>query len=248
MISEIQSHVKRDVIVRQTDVEFIDEPDDDENDDDNRKEKITVYEPVLEDIQTSSGEKVTNEKGLIREFRSKDSRTNRISQMAVVDDVIAGLEELLIDESYGLKNIEFLDKSGELTTNRSRISLQLPDIASGRWNRKDDKIRTIVLIQLKFIFYTNFYYIVEIDRFSENEHFKGLTIESSTKLSQTQIKSLMEEIVKKEGKNITDKEKVITIKTFKHNKGGMSWAAKVEGLIADKFEIHRINFRQTAKS
>lgn len=243
MISEIQSHVDQGIIVRQTDIVFT--PSDD--DDDARTEETFVLLPQLEDIQTSSGEKVTNPKGLIRELRTLDSKSSKIEQMLVVTNVIAGLHILLADPEYGLSKLYFLDETAGTRDPGHRISLLPYKCENDKWVIKEDKARHVYLMQLVLSGASNFYYIIEIERISGNDRFKGLTIESTQRISVSQIKSILDYIVTHEGilmdlsslNTFQNGRNFFNVTSFKHNKGGLSWEGKLEGVIAERFNYIR---------
>lgn len=243
MISEIQSHVDQNIIVRQTNIVFI--PTDD--DDDARTEDTFVERPQLEEIQTSSGDKVTNPKGLIRELRTVDSKSSKIEQMLVVANVISGLNILLADAEYGLSNLYFLDETASTRDSGHRISLLPYKGENDKWVVKEDKTRHAYLMQLVLSGASNFYYIIEIERIAGNEHFKGLTIESTQRISAVQIRSILDYIVTNEGKlvdlsslNTSQNGKTfLAVTSFKHNKGGLTWEGKLEGVIAERFSYIR---------
>ncbi|WP_288739717.1 hypothetical protein [uncultured Rheinheimera sp.] len=262
MISEIQSHIQDGVLVRQTNVEFI-EPDDyydndndndnDDNDDDDddgdgedsRKETVYVKTPGLEEINTSSGERVFNPKGVIREFRTVDSKSYKISQSTVVNDVISGLVTLSQDSNYGLE-LSFLDENCNSTTTETRISLK-PHGNDETWTEKNEKARNVVFMQLKLKDRKNFYYICEIERLLQSENFRGIAIETTEKISVKLLSFILKHIVSQEGKTIdeqlltkiVDDKKYIKTQLFKHNKGGLAWDKKMEKMIAKKLRYFR---------
>ncbi len=239
MISEIQSHVEQDVIVRQTDIVFI--PSDGNTD--ARAEKTYVITPQLEEIQGSSGEKLKNPKGLIREIKILDPRSSKTDPTTVVDNVIYGLQALLVDPDYGLNSLCFLDDTAYRKASGHGISL-LPYVCENdKWVIKDDEIRHVYLIQVFLKGKTNFYYIIEIERISSGDEFKGLTIESSQSILDHQIKSILTHIVSKDGKlsdlsslNTFRHEKdFLKVTPFKHTKGDLSWEGKMKKVIAERF-------------
>ncbi len=260
MISEIQSHVQKGVLIRQTNVEFI-EPDDyygdndndvenDEGDgggdgDDSRKETVYVKTPELEEINTSSGERVLNPKGLIREFRTVDSKNYKISQSTLVNDVISGLVTLSQDRNYGLE-LSFLDENCNSTTTETRINLKLYG-NDETWTEKNEKTRNVVFMQLRLKGQKNFYYICEIERILQAENYRGLAIETTQKISVELLSYILKHVVKQEGKNLdeelltikVDDKRYIKTQVFKHNKGGLVWDKKMEKVIADKFRYFR---------
>lgn len=249
MISEIQSHVQEGVLVRQTNVEFTESDDDsgDDNggDEDNREETVLVKTPSLEEINTSSGDRVTNPKGVIREFRTVDSQSYKISQSTVVNDVISGLVTLSQDKDYGLE-LSFLDENCNPTSTETRISLK-PFGHDENWTEKNEKARNVVFMQLRLKDQANFYYICEIERILQSDNFRGLAIEATQKISVEYLSDILKHIVKQQGSNFDlklltkqfDENKYIKTKSFKHNKGGLEWDKKMEGVIAGKFNYFR---------
>lgn len=242
MISEIQSHVNEGTIIRQTDVEFVESEDDDERD-----ETVTVLNPGLEEINAASGEPVTNPKGVIRQFRTVETASYKMSQLSVVSDVIAGLRVLVADQGYGLDNLSFLDGNGNQSAAETKICLQAYGSTDDAWIKKNDKFRSVVLMQLSLKNENSFYYIFEIDRVAQGDNFRGLTIKSTHKISVSKIRRIIEHVVSRKGRSIDvnelseriDDNNYFTVKAFKHNKGGLSWADKIEGVIAERFGFIR---------
>lgn len=245
IISEIQSHVQDGVLVRQTNVEFTASDDDDSGDEDNRNETVHVQTPSLEEITASSGEQVTNNKGIIREFRTVDSLNYKISQSTVVNDVISGLVTLSRDNDYGLE-LSFLDTNANPKATETRINLK-PFGHDENWTEKNDKARHAVFMQLKLNEQANFYYICEIERILQSDNFRGLAIETTQKISVETLGYILKHIVNKHGSNFdlelltkrVDEKKYIKSQSFKHNKGGLVWDKKMEGVIAVKFSYFR---------
>lgn len=260
MISEIQSHVQKGVLIRQTNVEFI-EPDDyygdndndvdndvenDEGDgDDSRKETVYVKTPELEEINTSSGERVLNPRGVIREFRTVDSKNYKISQSTLVNDVISGLVTLSKDINYGLE-LSFLDDNCNLTTTETRISLKQYG-NDETWTEKNEKTRNVVFMQLRLKDRENFYYICEIERILQNDNYRGLAIETTQKISVQLLSYILKHVVEQKGQTFDEElltikvndKKYIKTQVFKHNKGGLVWDKKMEKVMADKFGYFR---------
>lgn len=242
MISEIQSHVNQGTVVRQTDVEFL-ESDDDED----RNERVNVLVPDLEEINAATGEPVTNPKGIIRQFRTVETASYKVSQLSVVSDVISALRTLAADSDYGLVDLSFLDRYGNQHNAETRISLQSYGSVDDAWVRKNDQIRSVVLMQLSLKNEESFYYIFEIDRVAPSDNFTGLTIKSTEKISAQKINLIIEHVVSQEGRKINvnqlsekvNQNNYFTVTSFKHKKGGMSWVDKIEGVIADRFGFLR---------
>lgn len=245
MISEIQSHIHDGTIIRQTSIEFTDAEGDDGGDEDNRAEVVNIITPNFEEINTSSGERVANPSGIIREFRTVDSQSYKISQGTVVNDVISGLLTLAQDKDYGLE-LSFLDENSNPVLNETRINLKNFD-NNNPWTHKNNKDRHVVLMQLKLKNKNNYYYICEIERILQGENFTGLAIESTQKINDVTLQIILRYIISKEGRNIDTtkltKENIkgnyIITRLFKHNKGGLDWSTKMEGVLAEKLNYLR---------
>lgn len=242
MISEIQSHVHDGTIIRQTNVEFTN---DEGGDEDNRTEDVNIITPNFEEINTSSGERVVNPNGVIREFRTVDSQSYKISQGTVVNDVISGLLTLAQDKDYGLE-LSFLDENSNPVLNEIRINLNNFD-NNNPWTHKNNKDRNVVFMQLKLRNKNNYYYICEIERILQGDNFTGLAIESTQRINDVTLQTILHHIISKEGRNIdttrltkeNTKGDYIITKLFKHNKGGLDWSTKMEGVLADKLKYLR---------
>ncbi|MDV5247268.1 hypothetical protein [Shewanella xiamenensis] len=242
MISEIQSHVHDGTIIRQTNVEFTN---DEGGDEDNRTEDVNIITPNFEEINTSSGERVVNPNGVIREFRTVDSQSYKISQGTVVNDVISGLLTLAQDKDYGLE-LSFLDENSNPVSNEIRINLNNFD-NNNPWTHKNNKDRNVVFMQLKLRNKNNYYYICEIERILQGDNFTGLAIESTQSINDVTLQTILHHIISKEGRNIdttkltkeNTKGDYIITKLFKHNKGGLDWSTKMEGVLADKLKYLR---------
>lgn len=245
MISEIQSHVHDGTIIRQTNVEFTDAEGDEGGDEDNRTEDVNIITPNFEEINTSSGERVVNPNGIIRELRTVDSQSYKISQGTVVNDVISGLLTLAQDKDYGLE-LSFLDENSNPVSNEIRINLNNFD-KNNPWTHKNNKDRNVVFMQLKLRNKNNYYYICEIERILQGDNFTGLAIESTQRINGVTLQTILRHIISKEGRNIettkltkeNTKGDYIVIKLFKHNKGGLDWSTKMEGVLAEKLKYLR---------
>lgn len=245
MISEIQSHVHDGTIIRQTNVEFTGAEGDEGGDEDNRTEDVNIITPNFEEINTSSGERVVNPNGIIRELRTVDSQSYKISQGTVVNDVISGLLTLAQDKDYGLE-LSFLDENSNPVSNEIRINLNNFD-KNNPWTHKNNKDRNVVFMQLKLRNKNNYYYICEIERILQGDNFTGLAIESTQRINGVTLQTILRHIISKEGRNIettkltkeNTKGDYIVIKLFKHNKGGLDWSTKMEGVLAEKLKYLR---------
>lgn len=214
-------------------------------DEDNRTEDVNIITPNFEEINTSSGERVVNPNGVIREFRTVDSQSYKISQGTVVNDVISGLLTLAQDKDYGLE-LSFLDENSNPVSNEIRINLNNFD-NNNPWTHKNNKDRNVVFMQLKLRNKNNYYYICEIERILQGDNFTGLAIESTQSINDVTLQTILHHIISKEGRNIdttkltkeNTKGDYIITKLFKHNKGGLDWSTKMEGVLADKLKYLR---------
>lgn len=241
MISEIQSKVENGAIVRQTDVEII--PSNDRHDG-GLKETVTVFLPGEEEIYTSSGEPFKNKKGIIRQFKTLETKFEQLSQLSVINDVIEGLKTLVADEESELTELNFLDINGCRQGYGYRISLKSYESVNEAWILKNNDIRRVALLELSLKDEKNFCYILEVERLDHDESFLGLTIKSAQRMSSSQVDSILQHIVEEKGVKTTiynlnkkgENNEYFNLNIFKHNLGKLKWPAKLEIVIAQKLK------------